>query len=324
MALITVFTPSYNRAHLLNVAYQSLCLQTCKDFEWLIVDDGSTDNTEVVVNRFIEEGKIAIQYCKKTNGGKHTAINMGTKEAEGELFWILDSDDSLPKDAIVKVINVWKSLKDDVDLGSDVDFDDDSDVSADVRRSKSRSLSKSKLAGICGYMAHHDGTVIGSPIVENGTVASSIDMRHKLHITGDMMEVWRTDVIREFPFPEIKGERFCPEILVWNRIAKKYPLYMIPDVIYYRDYLDGGLTDNIVKIRMKSPIASMMTYAELFDIDSDIDFDLPFGQKIKAAINYWRFAFCAPNRDVKIKGWGNLLAPIGYLMHLNDKRKIKL
>lgn len=295
--MITIFTPSYNRAHLLVSAYQSLCLQQCADFEWLIVDDGSTDNTKEIVNGFILEGKIPIRYFKKPNGGKHTAINLGAKEAKGELFWILDSDDTLPKNAIADVVKSWGSLDQE---------------------------QKEKLAGICGYMAHHDGKVIGSPIVETGTIASSLEMRHKLHVTGDMMEVWRTDVMREFPFPEIPNERFCPEALVWNRIAKKYPLYMIPDVIYNRDYLDGGLTDNIVKIRMKSPIASMMTYAELFDIDSDIDFDFPFVQKVKAAINYWRFAFCAKKREVKIKGWGNLLAPLGFLMFLNDKRKVIL
>ena len=298
--MITIFTPSYNRAHLLNSAYQSLCLQQGEYFEWLIVDDGSKDNTEEVINGFIQEGKIPIRYFKKPNGGKHTAINLGAKEAKGELFWILDSDDSLPKNALSVVAKYWDSLD------------------------KSQ---KSKLAGICGYMAHHDGKVIGSPIVEAGTIASSLDMRHKLHFTGDMMEVWRTDVMREFPFPEIPNERFCPEALVWNRIAKKYPLYMIPDVIYYRDYLDGGLTDNIVKIRMKSPIASMMTYAELFDVESNpnanLNFKLPFKQKVKAAINYWRFAFCAKKRDVKINGWGNLLAPLGFLMFLNDKRKVK-
>lgn len=298
MALVTIFTPTYNRAHLLRETYDSLCHQDFdQGFEWLIVDDGSTDNTEEIVNGFIQEGRLHIRYFKKPNGGKHTAINFGAKEAKGELFWILDSDDSLPKDALSVVVKCWDSL----------------DASQ-----------KGKLAGICGYMAHHDGKVIGNPIVEAGTIVSSLEMRHKLHVTGDMMEVWRTDVMLEFPFPEIPNERFCPEALIWNRIATKYPLYMIPDVIYYRDYLDGGLTDNIVKIRMKSPVASMMTYAELFDSDSDIDFDLPFGQKVKAAINYWRFAFCANKRDVKINGWGNLLAPFGFLMHLNDKRKVKL
>lgn len=295
--MITIFTPTYNRAHLLRDAYESLCEQNFgRDFEWLVVDDGSMDNTREVIEEINSKhtSSFSIRYIYKSNGGKHSAINVGVQEAKGELLWILDSDDSLPKNAFSVVAKRWNSL------------------------GKSQ---KEKLAGICGYMAHHDGKVIGSPIVEAGTVASSLEMRHKLHVTGDMMEVWRTDVMREFPFPEIPNERFCPEALVWNRIAKKYPLYMIPDVIYYRDYLDGGLTDNIVKIRMKSPIASMMTYAELFG--SDIDFDLPFGQKVKAAINYWRFAFCAKKRDVKINGWGNLLAPLGFLMFLNDKRKVK-
>lgn len=324
--MITIFTPSYNRAHLLNSAYQSLCLQQGEDFEWLIVDDGSTDNTREVVEDIYSKhtAPFAIRYFYKQNGGKHTAINLGAKEAKGELFWILDSDDTLPKDAISKVISVWKLLEDDSDFNSN--SNSNFNLGSDESESKSRSKLKSKLAGICGYMAHHDGKVIGSPIVEAGTIASSLEMRHKLNITGDMMEVWRTDVMREFPFPEIPNERFCPEALVWNRIAKKYPLYMIPDVIYYRDYLDGGLTDNIVKIRMKSPIASMMTYAELFDsnFNSNFNFKLPFGQKVKAAINYWRFAFCAKDRKVKIKSWGNLLAPLGFLMHLNDKRKVKL
>ena len=261
------------------------------DIEIICVDDGSTDETFEVVKGFYEEHKIKIRYYKKINGGKHTAINQGAELAEGELFWILDSDDSLPKDALSVVVKCWNSID----------------------RSQ-----KENLAGICGYMAHHDGKVIGSPIVEAGTIVSTLEMRHKLHITGDMMEVWRTDVMREFPFPEIPNERFCSEALIWNRIATKYPLYMILDVIYYRDYLDGGLTANIVKIRMKSPIASMMTYAEWFD------YNIPFADKVRNAINYWRFAFCAKKRDVKINGWGILLAPLGYLMYLNDKRKIKL
>lgn len=300
MISITIFTPSYNRAHLLPRVYESLCKLDLHDppfvwkleeaFEWLIVDDGSTDNTEEVVNGFIQEGKISIRYIRKTNGGKHTAINLGAKEAKGELFLILDSDDSLPKNAIADVAKNWMRLSD---------------------------SQKKSYAGICGYMAHHDGTVIGTPIVEGGTVASSLDMRYKLHVVGDMMEVWRTDVMREFPFPEIPNERFCPEALVWNRIANKYPLYIIPDVIYYRDYLDGGLTDNIVKIRMKSPVASMMTYAELNG------YDVPFVQKVKAAINYWRFRFCTSGKAVGIGAIWHLLAPVGWLMHLRERRLMK-
>lgn len=283
---ITVFTPTYNRAHLLRRLYESLCRQTCMDFEWLVVDDGSVDDTASLMKTIVVEGKLPVRYIQKSNGGKHTAINRGVKEAQGELFWILDSDDSLPSTAVEMVLRYYPQMK------------------------------KEKLGGICGYMAHHNGQVIGRPQVETPQVVSSIEMRYRLGVQGDMMEVFLTQALRDNPFPEIVGERFCPEILVWYRIAQKYQLLLIPKVIYYRDYLDGGLTDNIVKIRMKSPIGTMMTYAELFQLP------IPFKDKVRNAINYWRFAFCTTNREVRITSWGKMLAPMGYLMHLIDKKKL--
>ena len=288
MIHITIFTPTYNRAHLLSRLYQSLRNQTCNDFEWLIVDDGSSDNTVEVVESFEKDHKIIIRYFSKQNGGKHTAINWGVKVAKGELFWILDSDDSLPANAVELLLNYFSQIKNE------------------------------EVGGICGYMAHHTGEVIGKPIVGQPQLVSSIEMRYKLGITGDMMEVFKTSVLRETPFPEIPGERFCSEALIWNRIAQKYKLLLIPDVIYYRDYLDGGLTDNIVKIRMKSPVGTMMTYSELFALN------IPLRYKLRSAINYWRFAFCSRKRKVKIKSWGNLISPLGWIMHIIDKYKIKL
>lgn len=283
---ITVFTPTYNRAHLLRRLYESLCRQTCMDFEWLVVDDGSVDDTASLMKTIVAEGKLPVRYIQKSNGGKHTAINRGVKEAQGELFWILDSDDSLPPTAVATVMRYYPRMK------------------------------KEQLGGICGYMAHHDGQVIGRPQVHTPQVVSSIEMRYRMGVQGDMMEVFLTQALRDNPFPEIAGERFCPEILVWYRIAQKYQLLLIPEVIYYRDYLDGGLTDNIVKIRMKSPIGTMMTYAELFQLP------IPFKDKVRNAINYWRFAFCTTNREVRITSWGKMMAPMGYLMHLIDKKKL--
>lgn len=292
--MITIFTPTYNRAHLLRRLYNSLCEQTIlklglnHSFEWVVVDDGSTDNTEELMRTIVSEQKIPVNYVKKSNGGKHTAINRGVKEAKGELFWILDSDDSLPTNAVELLLNYLHQMK------------------------------KGSAGGICGYMAHHNGEIIGNPVVAQPLVVSSIEMRYKLGIRGDMMEVFSTSTLREFPFPEIEGERFCPEVLVWYRIAKKHKLLLVPDVIYYRDYLDGGLTDNIIKIRMNSPVSSMMTYSELFNLDVSLK------HKIRNAINYWRFAFCTKNRSIKIATWGNLIAPLGWLMHLKDKSKVKL
>lgn len=292
--MITIFTPTYNRAHLLQRLYNSLSKQTILNtqsvclFEWVVVDDGSTDKTEELMLKIKSEACIPVNYIKKTNGGKHTAINRGVKEAKGDLFWILDSDDSLPTNAIELLVSYISIMK------------------------------NNSAVGICGYMAHHNGDIIGKPVVAKPQIVSLIDMRYKLGISGDMMEVFRTSVLREFPFPEIDGERFCPEVLVWYRIARKYKLLLVPEIIYYRDYLDGGLTDNIVKIRMNSPIGSMMTYSELFICN------LPFRHKLRSAINYWRFAFCSKNISVKIKSWGKLIAPLGLIMHLNDKRKINL
>ena len=287
--MITVFTPTYNRGHLLQRLYESLCHQTFKDFEWLIVDDGSTDNTADIVKPFIDGEGIHVRYIKQENGGKHRAINHGVREAKGELFLILDSDDSIPDDSLSLINEYYSQIKDDYRFG-----------------------------GIAGYMAHHDGTIIGHGNDNELIDASSIEMRYRYHIVGDMCEVFRTDVLREFPFPEIEGEKFCPEALVWNRIAQKYKLRIFKKVIYYRDYLEGGLTSKIVRIRMQSPIASMLCYSELCVQK------IPFAQKIKAAINYWRFRFCSDsgNKPALSSLW-LFTMPIGYMMYLFDKKYIK-
>ena len=319
--LITVFTPAYNRAGLLPKVYESLCKQTFRYFEWVIVDDGSTDDTKRVVSQWrVESGEwrdsievescqtsdflpltsdFPIRYFYQENGGKHRAINRGVQEAQGELFLILDSDDTLPPRALEVIHHYYQQIKDDKSFG-----------------------------GVCGYMAHHDGTIIGRgcdmPVLD----ANSIEMRYKYNIQGDMLEVFRTEVMREIPFPDIPGEKFVPEALVWNRIARKYRLRVFHEVVYYRDYLEGGLTDKIVKIRMTSPIASMYTYAELNG------YDIPFVSKVKAAINYWRFRFCynegrrtkdedvrrktKDERKPKLPWYWNWVMPLGYLMHLRD------
>lgn len=291
--MITVFTPAYNRAQLLPRVYESLCRQTFKEFEWVVVDDGSTDGTRSVVEQF-SVNTPHIRYFYQENGGKHRAINRGVKEARGELFLILDSDDTLPERSLERINHYYQQIKDDESFG-----------------------------GVCGYMAHHDGTVIGHGCDILVLDANSIEMRYRYHIQGDMLEVYRTSVMREIPFPDIPGEKFVPEALVWNRIACKYRLRVFHEVVYYRDYLDGGLTDKIVKIRMTSPIASMMTYAELNG------YDIPLVSKLKAAINYWRFRLCCNNENdnenedgngnfPKLPWYWNWVMPLGWVMHWRD------
>ena len=288
--MITVFTPAYNRAHLLPRLYESLCRQTCMDFEWIVVDDGSQDNTEEVVQGYIAEGRLDISYIKQPNGGKHRAINRGVSVARGELFFIADSDDLLPADAIECVTQQYETVKDDAAVG-----------------------------GVCGLDVSLDGNIIGSGLPREKIICNSIDLRMRYGVTGDLKEVFRTDVMREFPFPEIDGERFCPEALVWYRIARKYELLSINTPIYIAEYQEGGLTDCIVRVRMQSPVATTTLYAEMLQ-DS-----IPFMQKVKAAINYWRFWFCLKDSSLapRISALWLWLKPVGYLMHLNDLKTEK-
>lgn len=286
--MITVFTPTYNRAHLLPTLYQSLCKQSCKDFEWLIMDDGSTDDTETTVKQLIAEEAIPIRYFKQQNGGKHRAINHGVQEAKGELFFIVDSDDTLPKDSIRTILDYWSEINED-----------------------------NIYAGVAGYMAHHDGKIIGHGFnLDNILDCNTIEFRYKYKVVGDMAEVFRTNVLKEFPFPEVENERFCPEALVWNRISIKYKLRFFNMVIYYRDYIEGGLTSKITRIRMESPIASVTHYQELNS------YSIPFKEKIKAAINYWRFWFCVPRgKSIPHLTWYWFWClPLGFAMHLKDKQ----
>ena len=283
--MITVFTPTYNRAHLLPRLYESLCKQSYKDFEWIVIDDGSTDNTTEVMQEFIKENKIIIRFHQCANGGKHRAINRGVREAQGELFFIVDSDDWLPDDALQHIAELYETVKGDL-----------------------------TFAGVSGHRGYPDGSVVGSGQTEDYIDANALDIRYKHHITGDLNEVFRTEVLREMPFPEFEGEKFCPEALVWNRIAQKYKLRYSKAITYIADYQPGGLTDRIVRVRMQSPMASMTCYSEL------VSYDIPLKEKLKAAINYWRFRLCGKAaRDMpRLPMLWNLAMSLGWLLHHRD------
>jgi glycosyltransferase involved in cell wall biosynthesis len=288
--MITIFTPTYNRAFLLTRLYKSLLKQTNNAFEWIIVDDGSTDDTAALVQTFISENKIPIKYHKQVNKGKHFAINKGVQFARGELFLILDSDDILPKDTIAFLISKQALVFEDKLIG-----------------------------GIAGRRNTADGVIVGNENFEVLT-SNSIDIRYKYKVTGDLVEIFKTEVLKEFPFPEIENEKFSPEALVWNRIAQKYNLIYFNKGIYTTEYLPDGLTAKIVKIRMTSPIASMLTYSEL------ANYNIPFSQKFRAIINFWRFSFNSEKSFIEKLKWVNplfslLALPIGYVMYRIDVNK---
>ncbi len=214
MPFITIFTPTYNRKNLIERLYQSLLQQTQKNFEWLVIDDGGTDNTEQYFSDLLtKQQPFPIRYIKQENGGKHRAINNGVKSASGELFFIVDSDDYLTENAIEK-INQWVATLDD----------------------------SHKWAGVSGLKGYSKDSVVGQRS-EATYVDAKNSERRKYNLLGDKAEVYFTDVLKQRPFPEIPGEKFISEEIVWNAIARDdYFLRWFNEIIYICDYLDGGLT----------------------------------------------------------------------------------
>ena len=147
---ITICTPTYNRGNLLGKLYESLKKQNYKSFQWLIIDDGSIDNTEEIVAQFIKEKVINIRYIKKENGGKHTALNLAIDEAEGELFWIVDSDDYIADDSLNYMWDQWNNIKD-----------------------------KSEFAGISGLRGYENGKVIGNTYEGEMIDTDALNYRYK-------------------------------------------------------------------------------------------------------------------------------------------------
>lgn len=275
MPFLTVFTPVYNRAYIIPQLYQSLCRQTCRDFEWLIVDDGSTDDIETLVLRFIAEHKIDIRFIRQKNGGKHTAINRGVREAQGKWFFIVDSDDYVTDNAVDWIRRTAELIEDD-----------------------------NWFAGLSGIRIRPEGGKIGGGGDFGFIDANAIDIRLKYGIAGDLAEVFKTDVLRRYPFPEIPGEKFCPEALVWFRIARRYKMRYAHEGIYVCEYLPDGLTAKITRMRRESPVASMTFYAEHFHDG------IPALWRLKAAVNFWRFKKAPYRRKYK------MLAPLSILAFL--------
>lgn len=233
--LITVFTPTYNRAHLLHRAYQSLLKQQSSDFEWLIVDDGSVDETERVVCKWIEESIFPIRYIKKENGGKHTAVNRGVAEAKGEFFAILDSDDQ------------WN----------------ESTLAILKREISQLQPNHAGIIGLCGYT---DGEIIGTNFPEHVMFCDFAKLYYKLGVSGDKSVLWRTALLTQFPFPEPEGIKFVSELTVWHPLSEQYPVRCINEIIEIKEYQELGLSDSSYKLWYLSSIA----YTNFYLINANI------------------------------------------------------
>jgi len=233
---LTVFTPTYNRRELLARAYESLIRQTVKDFEWVIVDDGSSDDTKEYAEKWISEGLVDIRYYYQENGGKMRAHNRGAEYAAGELFVCLDSDDYFVDDAVESLIRTWDEA---------------------VKQSQDAS----KLAGIVAHKGKSRYELLGDsefPISGETTLYGLYTGGFK----GETTLLFRTEVIKEYPFPEIDGEKYVPEDYIYDKIDQIYCLYILPKVITVCEIVSEGYTDSVKALKRNNLHAWYLYYEQ--------------------------------------------------------------
>lgn len=258
--MISIITPTYNRAYILVDLYISLKIQTSTNFEWIIIDDGSTDQTMEIVRKWtLEKNNFKISYFYKENGGKHRAINLGVKKSKGEYIFIVDSDDFLVKSAIEK-IEIWI-----------------------------RNLPDSEIyAGVAGLKANKKQEIVGqypSYIADESYIEATNLQRKKFKLQGDKAEILKREIMLKYPFPEFDGEYFIGEESAWNKIASdNYKIRWFNSIIYICEYLEDGLTFNIYEKLNKN------SKGAIYVINQHIEY-MPYLFKLSAISTFFKLDY---------------------------------
>lgn len=212
MKTLTVITTTYNRAYCLHQVYESLCRQTSDDFLWLVIDDGSTDNTKSLVDGWIAEGKIEIEYFFKPNGGMHTARNAAYERTSTELNVIIDSDDWMTDDGVEQIVTFWNAHRDD------------------------------RYAGMIANNISPKGKIIGSPMPAGVSECTVTDFFGKLKVSGDKKLIYRSELTKLYPYPEFPGEKFFPPSYKFRLLDRDYRMLILDVPVCVVDYNDDSMT----------------------------------------------------------------------------------
>lgn len=282
--MLTIFTPAYNRADRLHRVYESLLAQSNRDFEWLIIDDGSTDSTEQVVREFMKQKAIDIRYVKKGNGGKHTAHNLAIKLARGEYFFCVDSDDWLAENAVAEILGYVQDCK---------------------------------PRFVLAYKQKRSGKLLSSEFPKGVVQIDMLKLNEAYHCGGEFSMIFRTDFVRQFPFPVFEGERFMTEAVIYDRMAMTENVYLFPKVITVCEYQEDGLSNNLNSIIKNNPAGYCLYFMQRIDLQST------FLRRIVMAGKYRCFCRFAGKRKTLYTGQHGLLvamcAPLGWAFGLYYK-----
>ncbi|WP_026694372.1 glycosyltransferase family 2 protein [Peribacillus kribbensis] len=238
MKLLTIFTPTFNRAYCLHKCYESLLRQTDRNFIWLIIDDGSTDGTKELVKKWIREENLEIHYIWQENQGMHGAHNTAYNNILTELNICIDSDDYMPDDAVEAIISFWKKH------GSE------------------------RVSGFVGLDAYNNGQIVGSTLPENLISSTLFDLYNKHGVKGDKKIVYRTELTKHFPYPIFKGENYVGLAYKYYKLDQDYELLLLNKVLCCVEYLPDGSSHNMLRQYKRNPKGFSFYRRELMKLPS--------------------------------------------------------
>ncbi len=294
VARVSVLTTAFQREGTLPRLYESLVAQTLRDFEWVIVDDGSTDGTGELVRRLQAEADFRIDYFRQSNQGKHAAVNRAAERAQGELCSIIDSDDWFTPEALERMVAGWDSIP------------------AELR---------SEYADVEGLRVDPEGDLVCDSYPSDVFDSNAFELIARHGVYGDKIGMFRRQVLLEFPFPEHLGWHVTPA-LVWNRIAARYSTRYFNQVWAFTDYREGGLTDRETELRLRFPDSQLEYWTEYASMPKP----MRAKSRFRAHANYVRYSLLRKTgvrrqlAESPSPGWTALALPPGLLLYLRDRR----
>ena len=301
----TVFTPTYNREHTLARVFSSLQAQSYRDFEWLIVDDGSTDGTRVLVEQWQRTAQFPIRYIYQENRGKHVASNRGAREAKGRFLLSLDSDDACVPNALERFKYHWENIPED---------------------------HRHQFSAVTVLCMDEFGSIHGNRFPLEVTDSDSIEIRYKFRVKGEKWGFQLTDILRQYPFPEIEGERFVTEDIVWRSIARRYKTRYVNEALRIYFDSDADQAGRLTKVAAGNQAKGRTMYcASVLNNDLAWFTTVPT-EFLRIGGNYTRYAYHAGKGIAQqVHGLTSLPArilwllmfPVGFCLHLRDRAQQK-
>ena len=276
--ILTIFTPTYNRCDKISRVYESLKSQNRDIFEWLIVDDGSTDDTETLINSFLKENKISIKYIKQNNGGKHVAHNTALNYAEGTFFFCVDSDDWIKEGFIDRF---------------------------------AKEISSSDCYGLIAYKTDAAGKLLSETFPVQVKESSIFDLSEAYHCNGEFSIIIKTDIAKAYKFPVFENEKFMGENIIYDKMSEKYKFKLLNQIATVCEYQEDGLTANYNQLMKKNPSGFCLFFMQRVDLTYS-----PI-QKVILAGKYNCFKLLSKNPGLHYSGNNRLLIwltkPLGSL-----------